>query len=333
MNIDNGSQKYDLDGFWKATLAVGGFAAIGAFVFWSLYKDWLSLPIFSKMTPEQTFQIMKIFLWLVFAVFFISAVTYVFVKKDGHRSKSKILLESNKEFQSPVNNNQKNEQIVNFILQLSPFVFDLIIFGEQRESRKVNPWLDNIRSRYKEISIKLRELSIQDVSIEKNWKEKIDELAQFIDKYVNSKNHKRIGVDLKGEMKDVVEKAKLLKGSKIDPFFVSQRASVTLKKDFLMQLRMLKSLNDRAETMLNEGRIEELQSNASKIGHDLLILSMYNTEEFPRKIKEKLYDIAEKIHLMEIEETHTIGEQKSFRNRLDELCEQLNALAVDLPSV
>lgn len=230
-----------------------------------------------------------------------------------------------------ISTNQKD--VLLFFQEIAPLIFDLIIFGEQGESRKINPWVDNIRSRYKDISIKLREMSIRDVSIQKNWTGELDELADFIDKYVNSKNHKRIGVDLKGEMKEVTEKAKLFKGSIVDPPFASQRASVTLKKDFSRQLRMLKSLNDRAETMLNEGRIKELQSNFSKIGHDLLILSMYNTEEFPEKIKEKLYDVAEKIHLMEIEETHTIDKQKTFRNRFKELCGQLNALVVDLPNI
>ena len=51
------------------------------FVFWSLYKDWLALPIFSKMTPEQTFEIMKIFLWLTFGSFAMMVVTYLRSKK------------------------------------------------------------------------------------------------------------------------------------------------------------------------------------------------------------------------------------------------------------
>lgn len=67
--------------FWKAALAVGGIAAIGAFVFWSLYKDWLSLDIFSKMNPEQTFEIMKIFLWLTFGSLVLMVVTFLISKK------------------------------------------------------------------------------------------------------------------------------------------------------------------------------------------------------------------------------------------------------------
>jgi hypothetical protein len=72
-----------MDKFWKAALTVGGLAAIGAFVFWSLYKDWLALPIFSKMSADQTFAIMKIFLWLTFA----GLVTFVIAFLLGGKSR------------------------------------------------------------------------------------------------------------------------------------------------------------------------------------------------------------------------------------------------------
>lgn len=67
--------------FWKAALAVGGVAAIGAFVFWSLYKDWLALPIFSKMSPDQTFEIMKIFLWLTFGALVLMVFSFILSKR------------------------------------------------------------------------------------------------------------------------------------------------------------------------------------------------------------------------------------------------------------
>ncbi len=72
-----------MDKFWKAALAVGGLAAIGAFIFWSLYKDWLSLPIFSKMSPDQTFMIMIIFLALTFIALIVLVVAYVFRGKNN----------------------------------------------------------------------------------------------------------------------------------------------------------------------------------------------------------------------------------------------------------
>ena len=55
-----------MEKFWKAALAVGGLGSVGAFVFYSLYKQWLTLHIFSMLSSDQTFEIMRIFLYLTF---------------------------------------------------------------------------------------------------------------------------------------------------------------------------------------------------------------------------------------------------------------------------
>lgn len=72
-----------MQAFWKAALAVGGLAAVGAFVLWSLYKQWLSLPIFSQVSPDQTFALMKIFLYLTFIAFAVCAVAFAISKKKA----------------------------------------------------------------------------------------------------------------------------------------------------------------------------------------------------------------------------------------------------------
>ena len=69
--------------FWNAALTVGGLATVGAFVFWSLYNQWLHLPIFSQMSGTQTFAIMIIFLCLVFLSLITLAVVYVRKEKGG----------------------------------------------------------------------------------------------------------------------------------------------------------------------------------------------------------------------------------------------------------
>ena len=65
------------DRFWKAALTVGGLGAVGAFVFWSLYKDWLKLSIFERMTQGQTFALMVIFLVLTFGALLFIGYLYL----------------------------------------------------------------------------------------------------------------------------------------------------------------------------------------------------------------------------------------------------------------
>ena len=66
-----------IEKFWKVAISVAGLGGIGAFVFWSLYKQWLTLPIFSKLSQSQTFGVMIVFLMLTFFTLIAILVTYL----------------------------------------------------------------------------------------------------------------------------------------------------------------------------------------------------------------------------------------------------------------
>lgn len=66
-----------LDSFFKAALGIGGLGTVGAAVFFGLYKEWLALDIFSKLSAEQTFIIMLVFLGLVFLSLVVLVVAYI----------------------------------------------------------------------------------------------------------------------------------------------------------------------------------------------------------------------------------------------------------------
>jgi len=87
------------DGFWKAALGVAGIGAIGAFVFLSLYKDWLKLQIFSQLTPEQTFWIMGLFLLLVFAALVVMVL--VWWSQKIHENRQPPLAQGSTNFHPP----------------------------------------------------------------------------------------------------------------------------------------------------------------------------------------------------------------------------------------
>src|SRR5215470_1378465 len=90
-----------MERFWKAAVGIGGVAAIGAFVFWSLYRDWLRLPLFSQISPHQTFQLMLIFLSLTFLSLVGMLIVYVWTKhleakrNGGSQMRSSVDLVSN----------------------------------------------------------------------------------------------------------------------------------------------------------------------------------------------------------------------------------------------
>ena len=72
--------------FWNAAFAFCGFSAVAAFVFWSLYKQWLALPIFERLTQQQTFIVMLVFLVLAFAGLIAMLVVYMRNPNPRHRT-------------------------------------------------------------------------------------------------------------------------------------------------------------------------------------------------------------------------------------------------------
>jgi len=58
---------------WKIGIGVAGIAAVGAFVFYALYKDWLRLRAVANLTREQRFKLFQLFLVLTF-VFGVSSL-------------------------------------------------------------------------------------------------------------------------------------------------------------------------------------------------------------------------------------------------------------------
>lgn len=60
--------------FWNGALAIGGTATVGAFILWSIYKQWLLLKIFPQLTQDQAFSLFRYLIILTFAAFVILTI-------------------------------------------------------------------------------------------------------------------------------------------------------------------------------------------------------------------------------------------------------------------
>ncbi len=77
------SQEAQISKFWSTAVAVCGLSGVAAFVFWSLYKQWLTLPIFVELSQQQTFIVMLVFLGLTFAALLVMLFTYLRRPTEG----------------------------------------------------------------------------------------------------------------------------------------------------------------------------------------------------------------------------------------------------------
>ena len=51
---------------WKIAFTLTGISGVAAFVLWSLYKEWLHVPVLRDLTKVQKYNLLKLFLILTF---------------------------------------------------------------------------------------------------------------------------------------------------------------------------------------------------------------------------------------------------------------------------
>lgn len=224
-------------------------------------------------------------------------------------------------------NNQsigKNENITDvrseFYSSLARVVGEAFIYAEQANERLINPWLDQWRSAFSYAAAELRELSAMDVAIEDNIAEELKEVASSLDEVASM----RLTLGCGGELTRLIEQAKrrlnALKESKIDSIPLSDDSIKQVKDILIVTLRKLQDLVSRSSSLVEAGKIEELQSEASNVGHTLLQIAQYNINALGEGVKEELTAIGRKLHLVETMRLYMDG-GRSMRAILDSISE------------
>lgn len=64
-----------MEDLWRVSFGLTGISGVVAFVLWSLYKDWLQVPVLHDLTKIQKYNLLKLFLILTF-VFAIAGLLF-----------------------------------------------------------------------------------------------------------------------------------------------------------------------------------------------------------------------------------------------------------------
>jgi len=193
----------------------------------------------------------------------------------------------------------ETEPFSQFLSDLARILVDILIYADEAEDRSINPWLDLWRAQFQQASSDLRELSIQDIALEHKFSDDIISLSKKLDEIVNFRLYLGYGPELKNLISKVQEMAKKLKSEKIDAIPVSNESILHVSKLIVSSLRKLNDTENRIIEMIDQGRIEEVQSEASDVGYVLLKLSHYNLDLLKVGINEELYEIGRELHLLE----------------------------------
>lgn len=207
-----------------------------------------------------------------------------------------------------------------FYSSLAKVVGEALIYAEQADDRQINPWLDQWRSEFSYAAAELRELSALDVALDDNIVEELKEVACSLDRVATMRLSLGCGEELSQLTEQAKERLTALKQLKIDSIPLSDGSIKQIKDILIVTGRKLHDLVSRSHDLVETGKIEELQAEASSLGHTILQIAQYNINALGNGVKEELTSIGRILHLVETMSLYMDG-GLSMRAILDSISE------------
>lgn len=201
-----------------------------------------------------------------------------------------------------------------FLSELAATLIEILIYGSELEQRNDNPWLDLVRTQLGAAGKELRHFAADDKAVEFRLDTQLRSIADKLD--AAAAHHLLLGGNswktLAGYVADAVEQAARLKAALIDvvPFSAQSRKYIA---DLHRPARELADLDGRAKAIAENGRINELQEAASRIGHSLLVATHYLFADPESPFIAKIREIGRELHLLETERLYLDGGQSMHR--------------------
>ncbi|HLD10091.1 MAG TPA: hypothetical protein VJB68_08610, partial [Methylophilaceae bacterium] len=213
--------------------------------------------------------------------------------------------------------------------QLARILAEVLNFVDEAQERQVNPWLDLWRSEFGYSASELRDMAASQAAIEEGIDTELKELAERLDHFANLRLYIGAGGDLKRATDQVGELASDLMSRHIASAPLAEGTLKQVRDLIHSTARKLSDLSSRSEEMVNSGRIEELQSEASSLGHVIARISYYNINPLGEGLKTKLRNIGHLLHLIETMHLYMDGGMslRAVVDRVQSCSEEMDAIA------
>jgi hypothetical protein len=152
---------------------------------------------------------------------------------------------------------------------------------------------------YEYAAAELRSIANEDIAIERGLADDLGSLADALDSVAHFRMYLGCGSEFNPLREQVREQARYLKERHIDDVPLSEASLKQVREVIVGKQRQLEQLNRRMADLVKEGRVEDLQSEASEIGRALLRLSYYNLSGLGDGFAEQLREPARDLHLVE----------------------------------
>jgi len=196
----------------------------------------------------------------------------------------------------------RDEDPVNdFYDHLIPVLGDSILWGDEADERLEGQWWDSLRWGYESRAANFRTLAATSMAIELGLHSDLERLADLSESV--SSHRFTLGPHSAHEFAEKIaatsEVARQLKDEVIDQ--IDRGPGV--RDDALERLRQahrkLEGMAGRADRMIEEGRLSDLQTEASTIGRNLLRLGYWGLDREAQHTLESLRAVGRRLHLLE----------------------------------
>lgn len=225
------------------------------------------------------------------------------------------------------------KDIQELLSTLASELISVIILCDELEQRQINPWLDLLRSQFGSTADSLRHMAASDTAIRQSMTTELEELATVLDEAANLPMHSGSWPQFQGLVKAVYDKATAIKQNRIDNVPLSEESLTEIKCTVNTTQRKLAGLAARAQDMMNQGRLDDLQGEPSQYGYTLLRVSYYNIDVIQPSLSEKVREVGRDLHLIETMRVYCDGGRsvraiveriKKNSNELTSLVEVMN---------
>ena len=220
--------------------------------------------------------------------------------------------------------------------ELLRILTDLLILGDEVEHRDINPWLDMALNQFRYASSTLRQISALPVAVENGLTPELDSLADSLDEVLAIPIVTGYWDNFQKQVQQVVDRVISIKTRFFDSPPLSPSNLAEVKAGLLSQERKLRSLDSRAQKLIEQGRLEDVQTEASGIGMALLHLGYLPLAQLKANLSEVIREVGHDLHLLETVRVYMDGGRsiRGITDRIKACCQRLEeaVASIDRPS-
>lgn len=220
-----------------------------------------------------------------------------------------------------------------FLSSIAQILVTILSLADQVEIRNVKPWFDYMHSQAGHLVVELRKLAVEEAAIKMELDSSLKDLADHLDSAVSHRH--TIGGNswtiYTGYWAAAHDSANELMDKYINSAPLSDNSREHMRDLINKTTRQLVDLENRAQAMADDGRMEELQDNASQIGTQFLKLTYYRIDDIAIGLSSELRPLANELDLIETDRLYMDGGQSEQRilDKLHNLTQRIQTLVSD----